>query len=150
MVLQPYNMSVHKTEQDFKRFSRPCNIDIAPKMIFSKSTSVDLLIKSGTSHYLEFQNVPRNFFYSLDKFVEIPFSKSEIFTSASLSFKEKRQLVRVIGFCLQGYDLISGKELTSKIINSTHAYEKLDTTLSKEEITLLIEYKNRPIKQFLD
>ena len=100
MVLQPYLMSTHKNEQEFKRFSRPCNIDIAPKMIFSKSTSVDLLIKSGTSHYLEFQNVPRNFFYSLDKFVEIPFSKSEIFTSVSLSFKEKRQLVRVIGFCL--------------------------------------------------
>ena len=100
VVLKPYNLGHAKSEQDFKKFSRPFSIDLAPKLIFSKSTSVDMLLKSGTSHYLEFQNVPRNFFYSTDKFVEIPFSKSEIFTSSSLSFKEKRQLVRVIGFCL--------------------------------------------------
>lgn len=150
MVLKPYNNALVKSEQDFKRFSRPCNIDLAPKLLFSKSTSVDMLIKSGTSHYLEFQNVPRNFFYSGTKFVEIPFSKSEIFTSSSLSFKEKRQLVRVIGFCLQGYDLIAGKEITSKIINSTHAYEKLDTTLSKDEITMLVEFKDQPVKSFLE
>lgn len=59
-------------------------------------------------------------------------------------------MVRVIGFCLQGYDLIAGKELTSKIINSTHAYEKLDTTLSKDEIRMLVEYKDRPIREFLE
>jgi RAB protein geranylgeranyltransferase component A len=82
--------------------------------------------------------------------VEIPFSKSEIFVSQSLSFKEKRQLVRVIGFCLQGYDVISGKEITSKIINSTHAYEKLDTTLTKDEITMLLDFKDKPIREFLE
>jgi len=74
---------------------------------------VDLLIKSGASNYLEFQNVPENYFFSQGKFVEIPFSKSEIFVSNSLSLKEKRQLVRVIGFCLSGYDLLSGTELTN-------------------------------------
>lgn len=84
--------------------------------------------------------MPKNFFNNGDKFVEIPFSKSEIFSSNSLSFKEKRQLVKVIGFCLSGYDLIAGKELTSSIINSTHAYEKLDTNMSKEDITLLVEF----------
>lgn len=86
--------------------------------------------------------MPKNFFNSNGTFVEIPFSKSEIFTSSSLSFKEKRQLVRVIGFCLSGYDLIAEKEITSAIINSTHAYEKLDTTLSKDDISLLVEYKD--------
>ena len=148
-VLKSYNLSVHKTEQDFKRLSRQFNIDLAPKLLFSKSTSVDLLVKSGASNYLEFQNVPKNFFSSEGTFVEIPFSKSEIFTSSSLSFKEKRQLVRVIGFCLSGYDLIAGKEITSAIINSTHAYEKLDTTLSKDDISLLVEYKDKPIASFL-
>jgi RAB protein geranylgeranyltransferase component A len=93
--------------------------------------------------------VPKNYFSSNGTFVEIPFSKSDIFTSSSLSFKEKRQLVRVIGFCLSGYDLIAGKEITSAIINSTHAYEKLDTTLSKDDISLLVEYKDRPISNFL-
>jgi len=86
--------------------------------------------------------VPENYFFSQGKFVEIPFSKSEIFVSNSLSLKEKRQLVRVIGFCLSGYDLLAGTELTNQIINSTHVYEKLDTKLSKEEITLLLNYRD--------
>jgi RAB protein geranylgeranyltransferase component A len=82
--------------------------------------------------------------------VVIPFSKSEIFMSDSLSLKEKRQLVKVIGFCLNGYDLLAGTELTSKIINSTRAYEKLDTTLSKEDIAMLLDFKDLKISEFLE
>ena len=57
-----------------------------------------------------------NFFYSQEysTFVRIPFSKSEIFQNSNLSFKEKRQLVRVIQFCLSGYDKLSNKEVTSR------------------------------------
>lgn len=70
-----------KLEQQFKRFSRQFNIDLAPKIVFSKSRSVDDMIKSGVGNYLEFQNISDNFFFSKDaqKFVRIPFSKSEIF-----------------------------------------------------------------------
>ena len=66
--------------------------------------------------YLEFQNVSDNFFYSSEykTFVRIPFSKSEIFKNGNLSLKEKRQLVRVIQFCLSGYDKLSNKEITSR------------------------------------
>jgi len=69
--------------------------------------SVKELIKSGVSNYLEFQNVSENFFYADGKFQKIPFSKSEIFSSELLSFKEKRQLVKVIEACLSGYDKIA-------------------------------------------
>ena len=89
-VLKQFKRSYFKNEQEFKLVSRPCNIDLCPKLLFSKSTSVDMLLKSGTSHYLEFQNVPKNFFYSSTGMVEIPFSKSEIFMHKSLSLKEKR------------------------------------------------------------
>lgn len=37
--------------------SRNFNIDLCPKILYSKSLSVDELIKSGVSHYLEFQSV---------------------------------------------------------------------------------------------
>jgi len=36
--------------------------------------------------------------------VKIPFSKSEIFMNSVLTFKEKRQLVKVIEMCLEGTD----------------------------------------------
>lgn len=51
------------SEADFKRYSRNFNIDIAPKIIFSKSISVDNLIRCQVSSYLEFNNVNENFFY---------------------------------------------------------------------------------------
>jgi len=65
---------------------------MAPKILFSKSVSVNELIRAGVSNYLEFQNVSDNFFFSEKekKFVKIPFSKSEIFLNTTLSYKEKR------------------------------------------------------------
>ena len=93
------------TEQAFKRYSRSFNIDLAPKLLFSKSLSVDNLIDSGVSEYLEFNNVTDNYFYNpqstnqdiqklrdniVEHMVKIPFSKSEIFINKVLTFKEKR------------------------------------------------------------
>lgn len=79
-------------------------------MLFSKSVSVNELIRSGVSNYLEFQNVSENYFYGASRFEKIPFSKSEVFANTFLSFKEKRQLVKVIEACLAGYDALSQVE----------------------------------------
>lgn len=160
-VLKSYDLGQHKDENAFKRHSRNYNVDLIPKLLFSKSTSVDLLIKSGASNYLEFQQVPEIYYFMRDakstdqscpdgKFAMIPFSKGEIFMSESLSLREKRQLVKVIGLCLNGYDTLSETEITSQMINSTRAYEKLDTTLSKEDIQMLLDFKDKPITEFLD
>ena len=143
----------HKTLKDeFMRTSRACNIDLAPKILFSQSKSVDQLIRAGCATYLEFQNVSDNFFFSQENqtFVRIPFSKAEIFQNSSLSFKEKRQLVRVIQFCLSGYDKLSNKEISLRQINSTHINERMDVELSESEFKLLCDYKDKPIIQFLE
>lgn len=68
-------------KDEFARLSKSFSIDLAPKIIFSRSTSVNAMIRSGVANYLEFQNVNDNFFYSQKEklFVRIPFSKSEIF-----------------------------------------------------------------------
>ena len=112
----PFDKNKHpeimKTDMDFKRYSRNFNIDLAPKILFSKSLSVENLIKCGVANYLEFNNVNENYFYMGEKsenlspedLVKIPFSKSEIFMNTVLSFKEKRQLVKAIEICLQGTD----------------------------------------------
>jgi len=57
--------------------------------------------------------------------------------------------VRVIEFCLSGYDQLSEKELTSIRINSTRVYEKIDIELSKSDFELLVKYKDQPIVNFL-
>ena len=112
---------------------------MAPKLLFSKSVSVENLIESGVSNYLEFNNVTDNYFYNpqpdkdidtlkaslVNDMVKIPFSKSEIFINTVLSFKEKRQLVKAIEMCLDGTDKMDeAEEATKKSINSTHSYDK--------------------------
>ena len=57
--------------------------------------------------------------------------------------------MRVIEFCLSGYDQLSEKEITSSQINSTHVYEKLDQSLSEKDFRLLLDYKDKPIRDFL-
>ena len=80
-----------KNDTDYRRFSRNFNIDLQLKVLYSKSLSVEELIRSGCSNYLEFQNVQSNYFYDRDNgFVQIPFSKSEVFSNTFLTFKEKR------------------------------------------------------------
>ena len=80
--------------------------------------------------------------------VKIPFSKSEIFTNKVLTFKEKRQLVKVIEMCLEGTDNMDEEDFLSdydeeeqeaakrkkkKSVNSTHVYDK-DIKLSDKEL----------------
>ena len=55
----------------------------------------------------------------------------------------------MIQFCLSGYDKLSNKEITSRQINSTHVYDKLDIELSKTDFELLVSYKDKPIAEFL-
>lgn len=148
-VLQPMDKTKHgeimKNEQEYKRYSRGFNIDLAAKILFSNSISVDNLIKCQVASYLEFNNVNENFFYNpsqggsaslADDMVKIPFSKSEIFVNKVLTFKEKRQLVKVIEYCLFGSDRLKQMEEASsskkKPQNSTHVYDK-DTSLSQAE-----------------
>ena len=83
---------------------------MAPKILFSRSIGVDSLLDSGAANYFEFCSVGDTYFLkqenpTLDDFVKIPFSKSEIFTNTVLSFKEKRQLVKIIEYCLKAADM---------------------------------------------
>jgi RAB protein geranylgeranyltransferase component A len=63
-VLKKLSRCNYKDLNAFRTFSRNCNIDLAPKILFSKSVSVTELIRSGVANYLEFQNITDTFFYS--------------------------------------------------------------------------------------
>ena len=67
-MLHPLKKSDHpdlfKDAEGFKRYSRRFNIDLAPKILFSKSLSVDKLIESGVANYLEFNNVNDSYFFN--------------------------------------------------------------------------------------
>ncbi|CDW88529.1 UNKNOWN [Stylonychia lemnae] len=120
-----------------------------PRILYSKSISVSELIRSGVNNYLEFQSVAENFFFANGTFQKIPFSKSEVFSSSLLTFKEKRQLVKVMEACLAGYDKIAQREITKEKINSTHTFEK-EIDINLEEQAKILDNKDKPIRSFLE
>lgn len=93
-----------------KSESRNFSLDLIPKVIFSKSKSVNYCLDSGVSFYLEFQNIINNFIFLKDRFMKIPFSKSEVFMNNDLSLGEKRNLVKIINHSLHFYDKYGEKE----------------------------------------
>ena len=75
---------------------RQYNFDLNPKFIYAKSKSSAELIDSKASNYIEFNSVRKLFFMFNNKFLNVPFSKSEIFISNDLDLLEKQKLLNFI------------------------------------------------------
>ena len=79
-------------KENFRLYS----FDLNPKFIYAKSKSSAELIDSKASNYIEFNSVRKLFFMFNDKFLNVPFSKSEIFISNDLDLLEKQKLLNFI------------------------------------------------------
>ena len=58
---------------------RQYNFDLNPKFLYARSKSSSELIDSKASNYIEFNSIRKIYFMYDDKFLNVPFSKSEIF-----------------------------------------------------------------------
>ncbi|KAI4785345.1 hypothetical protein KUCAC02_037822, partial [Chaenocephalus aceratus] len=81
------------------REGRRFNIDLVSKLMFSRGSLVDLLIKSNVSRYAEFKNVTRILTYRQGRVEQVPCSRSDVFASRQLSVVEKRKLMRFLTSC---------------------------------------------------
>ncbi|CAL5336772.1 unnamed protein product [Camellia sinensis] len=74
--------------------SRTFNLDLAgPRVFFCADSAVDLMLKSGASHYMEFKSVDANFVCDGNgKLLSVPDSRSAIFSDTSLGLAEKTRL----------------------------------------------------------
>ncbi|KAM9700172.1 LOW QUALITY PROTEIN: rab proteins geranylgeranyltransferase component A 1, partial [Menidia menidia] len=84
------------------REGRRFNIDLVSKLMFSRGSLVDLLIKSNVSRYAEFKNVSRVLTYRHGNVEQVPCSRADVFASRQLSVVEKRKLMRFLTSCLEG------------------------------------------------
>ena len=75
---------------------RQYNFDLNLKFIYANSKSVDELTNSNASNYIEFSSIKNIFFLYKNKFLNVPFSKSEIFMSNDLELLEKQKLLNFI------------------------------------------------------
>ncbi|XP_028278093.1 rab proteins geranylgeranyltransferase component A 1 isoform X3 [Parambassis ranga] len=80
---------------------RRFNIDLVSKLMYSRGSLVDLLIKSNVSRYAEFKNVTRILTYRHGNVEQVPCSRADVFASRQLSVVEKRKLMRFLTSCVE-------------------------------------------------
>ncbi|XP_078100676.1 rab proteins geranylgeranyltransferase component A 1, partial [Sander vitreus] len=80
---------------------RRFNIDLVSKLMYSRGSLVDLLIKSNVSRYAEFKNVTRILTSRGGKVEQVPCSRADVFASRQLSVVEKRKLMRFLTSCVE-------------------------------------------------
>ena len=95
MTLEKRETKVKEPIYDNEKY-REFNFDLNPKFVYAKSKSTSELIDSKASSYIEFVSVKRIFFMYMNKYLKVPFSKSEILISEDLELLEKQKLLNFI------------------------------------------------------
>ncbi|KAG2701097.1 hypothetical protein I3760_06G029000 [Carya illinoinensis] len=77
--------------------SRKFSIDLCgPRVLFCADKSIDLMLRSGCSQYVEFKSIDASFVFEENdkKLMSVPDSRAAIFKDRSLGLTEKNQLMR--------------------------------------------------------
>lgn len=94
-------IDVNMTYDDLKPYWKRFNIDISPKLLFSRGPLVEALISANISHYAEFKVITRILTYIDGRVEEVPCSRADVFSSNAISVVEKRMLMKFLTFCLE-------------------------------------------------
>ncbi|XP_063729657.1 rab proteins geranylgeranyltransferase component A 1-like [Symsagittifera roscoffensis] len=85
---------------DLDKYGNRFNISLCSKILIARGQLVQLLVDSATSRYCEFLALhDLNFLYH-SKFQKVPSSRSDVFKNSLISLVEKRQMMRVLEFCM--------------------------------------------------
>lgn len=94
-------ISTNMAFDDLKPYFRRFNIDLAPKLLFSRGPLVEALISANISHYAEFKAVTCILTYLNNKAEDVPCSRADVFSSKLISVIEKRMLMKFLTFCVE-------------------------------------------------
>ncbi|CAG4941494.1 unnamed protein product [Colias eurytheme] len=75
---------------------RKFNIDMTPKLLFSRGPLVELLISSNIARYAEFRCVTRVLTWLNDQLMPVPCSRADVFATETVSILEKRMLMKML------------------------------------------------------
>ncbi|KAK7085434.1 hypothetical protein SK128_008584 [Halocaridina rubra] len=92
------------SQESLLKQSRRFNLDLAPKLLFSRGPLVELLISSNVARYAEFKCITRVLTWvasgeDIGELVVVPCSRSDVFTTSNVSLVEKRLLMKLLEFC---------------------------------------------------
>ncbi|CAG0919803.1 unnamed protein product [Notodromas monacha] len=86
--------SKRRIEEQGRRF----NVELAPKVVYSSGSLVEMLIHSNVSRYLEFKCITRILTKKDGDLVVVPCSRADVFASRGVSVIEKRMLMKLMHF----------------------------------------------------
>ncbi|XP_013140669.1 PREDICTED: rab proteins geranylgeranyltransferase component A 1 [Papilio polytes] len=84
------------SQASFAAEYRKFNIDMTPKLLFSRGPLVELLISSNIARYAEFRCVTRVLTWLDDHLVPVPCSRADVFATEAVGIVEKRQLMKML------------------------------------------------------
>ena len=157
--LQNINIINHKIKKEHepvleKENFRQYNFDLNPKFLYAKSKSSTELIDSKASNYIEFNSIRKIYFMFDDKFLNVPFSKSEIFISNDLDLLEKQKLLNFIFSVMKlknnNVDVNSTVDVKKDIeLDDDFLFNEIKNNLNKNAKEFLTKYFNNKITNMI-
>ena len=155
------NFSTSYTEDEKKKHSKSFNIDLQPRLLYSRSLTVDKMVDAKMDQYMDFRAIDGIFFYDnevntsfekcnssspenekkdvrMNKFLKVKTNKTDIFNSSEFSLIEKRDLFKFLHLCVNLQSKFNDIEIDN---NSIEEYDK-DLDFDDKEINKLIDLKN--------
>ncbi|KAG1363294.1 rab escort protein 1 [Cocos nucifera] len=72
-------------------------LDLAgPRVLYCADETVDLMLRSGASHHVEFKSVDANLIYWEGRLCSVPDSRQAIFKDRTLGLAEKREMMKLL------------------------------------------------------
>ncbi|XP_059051334.1 rab proteins geranylgeranyltransferase component A 2 [Achroia grisella] len=84
------------SQANFTSEYRKFNIDMTPKLLFSRGPLVELLISSNIARYAEFRCVTRVLTWLNDRLMPVPCSRADVFATEAVGIVEKRMLMKML------------------------------------------------------
>ena len=157
--LQNINIINHEIKKEHepvleKENFRQYNFDLNPKFLYAKSKSSTELIDSKASNYIEFNSIRKIYFMFDDKFLNVPFSKSEIFISNDLDLLEKQKLLNFIFSVMKlknnNVDVNSTVDVKKDIeLDDDFLFNEIKNYLNKNAKEFLTKYFNNKITNMI-
>ena len=157
--LQNINIINHEIKKEHepvleKENFRQYNFDLNPKFLYAKSKSSTELIDSKASNYIEFNSIRKIYFMFDDKFLNVPFSKSEIFISNDLDLLEKQKLLNFIFSVMKlknnNVDVNSTVDVKKDIeLDDDFLFNEIKNNLNKNAKEFLTKYFNNKITNMI-
>ncbi|XP_023225282.1 rab proteins geranylgeranyltransferase component A-like [Centruroides sculpturatus] len=91
------NWTLTALKNQYRKF----NLDLSPKILFSRGSLVELLISSNIARYAEFKSVSRILTLMDGVLKPVPCSRADVFSTKNVTVVEKRMLMKFLTFCLE-------------------------------------------------